>query len=77
LVRARLRLGERVRILTAEGRLQGWTLVVLPFVAFAVMMVVNRNYAEVLLDHVALLVGMVASMGIGILWIRKIVNFDY
>ena len=45
------------RIFTAEGRLQGWTLVVLPFLAFAAMMVVNRQYAQVLLDHRPLLIG--------------------
>ena len=76
LVRARLRLRERVQTFTAEGRLQGWTLVVLPFLAFGVMMVANRQYAEVLLERVPLLVAMIASMGIGILWIRKIVDID-
>jgi tight adherence protein B len=76
LVRARLRLRQRVRILTAEGRLQGWTLVVLPFLAFGVMMVVNRQYAEVLLEHRSLLLGMVASLGLGMCWIRRIVHFD-
>src|SRR5207247_9116918 len=49
LIRARLRLRKHIRSLTAEGRLQGWTLVVLPFVVFAAMMVVNRAYADVLL----------------------------
>jgi tight adherence protein B len=76
LVRARLKLRDRVRTFTAEGRLQGWTLVVLPFVAFAVMMVANRKYAEVLLDHTVLLWAMVGTMTIGILWIRKIIDID-
>jgi tight adherence protein B len=76
LVRARLRLRDRVRILTAEGRMQGWTLVVLPFVAFGVMMVVNKKYAEVLLDHRPLVLGMAATMVAGVLWIRRIVNVD-
>jgi tight adherence protein B len=76
LVRARLRLKQQVRTLTAEGRMQGWTLVVLPFVVFAAMMVINRSYAEVLLDHVPLLLGTVGLMAVGLLWIRKIVNFE-
>jgi tight adherence protein B len=76
LIRARLRLSRQVRTLTAEGRLQGWTLVVLPFLVFAAMMTINRSYAEVLLEHVGLLVAMAASMAIGILWIRRIVNFE-
>ena len=77
LVRARLRLRRHIRSLTAEGRLQGWTLVVLPFVVFAAMMVVNRAYAEVLLQHSGLLASIATSMTMGMLWIHKIVNADY
>jgi tight adherence protein B len=76
LVRARLRLKQQVRTLTAEGRLQGWTLVVLPFLVFAAMMVINRSYAEILLDQTWLLAAMGCSMGVGILWIRRIVSFE-
>ena len=36
----------------------------------------NRAYAEVLLDHRPLLVAMGALMVLGILWIRRIVNFE-
>ena len=77
LIRDRLRLRRRVRTLTAEGRLQGITLLVLPFVVFAALLVVNRKYAEELLEHVPLLIGTAVSMGLGAVWIRKIVNFDY
>jgi tight adherence protein B len=76
LVRERQRLRRRVKTLTAEGRMQGITLLVLPFVVFAAMMVINRNYAEVLLKNVPLLVGTAVSMGLGAVWIRKIVNFE-
>ncbi len=76
LVRARLKLKSQVRTLTAEGRLQGWTLVVLPFLVFGAMMVINRQYAEVLFKHVPLIVATLASMGLGILWIRKIVDIE-
>ena len=75
LLRDRLRLRRQVRTLTAEGRLQGLTLFCLPFIVFAAMMVVNRRYAEVLLNHVPLLVATGISMIVGMLWIRKIVNF--
>jgi tight adherence protein B len=76
LVRARLKLKQQVRTLTAEGRMQGWTLVVLPFLALGVMMVVNRQYAEVLFQHGGLLAGMVLAMSIGVMWIRNIVNIE-
>jgi tight adherence protein B len=76
LIRTRLRLRKQVRTLTAEGRLQGLTLLVLPFVMFGAMLVINRSYAMVLFEHASLLVATGISMLIGALWIRKIVNFD-
>jgi tight adherence protein B len=76
LIRERQRLRRQVRALTAEGRLQGATLIVLPVLMFGVMMVLNRQYAEVLLQHKQLLYATAASMTVGALWIRKIVNFD-
>lgn len=76
LVRNRLRLKQQVRALTAEGRLQGLTLVILPVIMFGVLFVINRPYASVLLDHKGLLAITVACMGVGILWIRRIVNFE-
>jgi tight adherence protein B len=76
LVRNRLRLRRHVRALTAEGRLQGITLAVLPFVMFGAMYFLNRKYAQVLLEHRSLLLATGACMAIGILWIRRIVNFE-
>jgi tight adherence protein B len=76
MIRSRLRLRKQIRTLTAEGRLQGWTLAVLPFVVFGAMMVINRAYAVTLLDHRQLLAAMVAAIVVGMLWIRKIVNVE-
>jgi tight adherence protein B len=76
LIRARLRLREQVRTLTAEGRLQGLTLLVLPFVMFGAMMIVNRGYAETLFQHVPLLVATGVAMLIGVVWIRQITNIE-
>ncbi len=77
LVRERVRMRSRIRALTAEGRLQAVVLLVLPFVMFVVMRLVNRRYAEVLLEHPSLIAGMLAMMALGAAWIRKIINFDY
>lgn len=76
LIRERLRLRKQVRTLTAEGRLQGLTLIVLPFVVFGALWFINRKYAAVLLDHPSLLLATAAVMAIGVLWIRRIINFD-
>ena len=77
LVRERVRLRNHVRTLTAEGRMQAAVLLVLPPIMFFVMRFINRPYAEVLLDHPGLLAAMTASMLVGALWIRKIIQFDF
>lgn len=76
MVRARLRVRQQVRTLTAEGRLQGWVLIALPFFVFAVMTAVNYEYAVSLFEHPGLLILTGVSMLVGVLWIRKIVNFE-
>ena len=66
-----------IRGLTAEGRLQALILMALPPLLLALMLIVNRDYAQLLLERPILLVGMGVFMGLGALWIRKIVNFDF
>jgi tight adherence protein B len=75
-VRARLRLRQRVRALTAEGRLQSATLVVLPVVTFGVMYYLNRPYAAALLGHPQLLAATAGCMAVGVVWVRNITNFE-
>lgn len=76
LIRSRLRLRQQVKTLTAEGRLQGLVLSVLPFFVFGVMFVVNRPYAIILMDHMGLLLGAGVSMLVGMFWIRHVVSID-
>lgn len=76
LVRQRMKLQQHIRTLTAEGRMQGWTLVVLPFVMFLAMYFVNRRFASTLLDHPSLILATLACMTVGMLWIRKIVRIE-
>ncbi len=75
-VRTRLKLRQKIRALTAEGRMQSTTLIVLPIVTFFVMYFLNRQYAEQLLTQWKLLLATAACMGVGILWIRNIMNFE-
>lgn len=76
-VRKRLRLVGRVKALTSEGRLQALVLSVLPIAAFVAIFVLNREYADVLLQRPWLLAGLVASEIMGALWIRRIVTIEY
>ena len=41
------------------------------------ILIINRAYGQVLLNHPGLLVGMFVAECLGALWIRRIVNFDF
>jgi ABC-type branched-subunit amino acid transport system ATPase component len=67
MVRKRLVLQQKVRALTGEGRMQASVLIALPILTFVAMYLVDREYAQVLLDHPSVLAGCAASQAIGIL----------
>ena len=75
-VRERIALHDKVKTLTAEGRMQAVILMALPPFMLVVMLVVNRSYAMALFEYPSVLVAGLVSMGLGALWIRKIVNFE-
>lgn len=77
IIRKRAQLNEQIKGLTAEGRLQAVILLALPFVMWFALYIVNRGYALKLLDHPQLVWVTLASMLVGAVWIRKIVNFTY
>jgi tight adherence protein B len=76
-IRERSRLLGQLRIYTAQGRMTGWVLGLLPFIVFSLMCLVNPSYARNLIDdpmgRKAIWVGL-GLMVIGILSIRKIVD---
>jgi tight adherence protein B len=76
-IRERFKIRSKIQALTAEGRLQAVILLALPFAMFFTLLVLNRGYAQVLLDHPSILVVMCIAEFCGAVWIRKIVNFDF
>lgn len=76
-VRARARLARQVKALSAEGRLSAVVLVLLPFVMMGLLALINPNYIGALTGsdsgRVILLVA-AGFMGIGVLWLKKIVK---
>ena len=76
LIRTRLRFKQKIRALTAEGRMQALTLTVFPFLTYGAMYALNRSYAAALLDHRSLILATLTLMGVGVLWIRKIMSFE-
>jgi tight adherence protein B len=77
ILRKRAQLAGRVRALTGEGRLQAVVLTALPTLVFAALYVLNREYAQVLLDRPWLLAGCVGSQGVGGLCIHRLTQIDF
>lgn len=76
-IRERARLLGQLRIYTAQGRMTGWILGLLPFIVFVLMNIVNPAYGRTLIEdpmgRKAIWLGL-GMMCIGIYLIRKIVD---
>jgi tight adherence protein B len=77
IVRERFRIRGEIKSLTAEGRMQAAILLLLPIFVWLGLLIINRGYAMKLLDHPVLVMGTIGVMGLGAVWIRRIVNFDF
>ncbi|WP_321866157.1 type II secretion system F family protein [Paraburkholderia tropica] len=77
LIRERFKLFDKVRVLSAEGRLSAWVLGMLPIGSAALISIVNPTFLDVFWNDpvgVRLLDGIVISMICGAVWIRRIVR---
>ena len=79
IVRERYHIRGTIATLTSEGRMQGWILAGLPPLMLLIMLVLNRDYIMVHFEpeHLNVLLCTFGVEAIGVLWIRKIVNFDF
>ena len=71
------KLFDKVRVLSAEGRLSAWILGLLPFGTAGMMAVLNREFLSVLWQDpagVKMVGAMLTSMAFGLLWIRRIIR---
>ena len=77
LIRARLQLKGKIRGLTAEGRFSALILGLMPFGIFAILYYINRGYLMVLFTDPLgqrMMLGGIISLGLGILWMKKMVQ---
>ncbi len=77
LIRERLKLRGKVQALTAEGRFSALILTILPFGIFAIINIMNKHYMTTLLNDPVgptLIVIAMVNIGLGILWLRQIVQ---
>jgi tight adherence protein B len=76
-IRDRVRIGGEVRSRTAQGRLTGWILGLLPVIMLVLINIVSPGYSNILfqdpLGHELLYTGAIFIL-IGAVFIRKIVN---
>jgi tight adherence protein B len=77
MIRKRLKLKDRVRALTGEGRMQALVLSILPVAALVGIIVLAPEYSQCLLERPWLLAGTAAAVAAGAFWVRRIVNFEY
>lgn len=78
-LRDREALSRHVKALSAEGKLSAYILIALPVGVFGFMLVGNRAYVELLwttLIGIGMLVAALISMGIGVLWMNKVVKVE-
>jgi tight adherence protein B len=76
-VRRRIEVQEKIKTLTAEGRMQAAVLLLLPPLLLAIISLLNPDYVSKLWDRPMLLAGMLASELIGVAWIRGILKLEY
>lgn len=77
LIRERFKLRNQIKALTAEGRLSGWILILLPPLIFTVMLKINPDYTLMLVHHpTGRFMAMTALFFqiVGMVVIRRIVN---
>lgn len=77
LIRERLKLHDRVRVLSAEGRMSAWILGLMPFGLAAMLNLLNPEFMSVLWNDpigVTILQWLAALMVIGVLMLRRIVR---
>lgn len=77
MIRERYRIQGMIGALTAEGKLQAYVLLALPIFLMCAMFFVNRPYIMQLFEFPLILLGMFTFMGLGALWMNRIINFDF
>jgi len=78
-IRERMRIMQRVRALTSQGRMQAWLIASVPFVLMFAMMRLAPDLMDAFfgsLVGIVVLVAVVIMVVCGFLWIRKITTID-
>jgi tight adherence protein B len=77
LIRERSKMHGRIKNLSAEGRMSGWILVVMPFALIGIISIVNHQYISVLWENELgrkMLMTTGLMMLVGMFWIKRLVT---
>jgi len=80
LVRERFKLRRQLRVITAQGRLSGYVLAVLPIILGVTIYTLNREYMMPIFEESigrVMLVGALVFQVLGYLWIRRILDIEF
>lgn len=78
-IRDRIRLRRDIAVLTAQGRMSGGILIALPLGIAFMLNIINREYFLPMYTSdlgKSLLIGAGIQQGVGIYWIKKLLDFD-
>ena len=78
-LREREAVRRQIKVLSAEGRLSAYILVALPFVLFGYLSIINPEYIHQLTQETIgkiMMIGALILIGVGAVWMRKLVNID-
>ncbi|MCA0941695.1 type II secretion system F family protein [Salipiger pacificus] len=80
MIRARLMIKAKIRAISAEGRITAWIMMGFPFFLFFLIRSLQPKYFDPVWESgygPALVTGGLVVMAIGMVIVRKLVNFDY
>jgi tight adherence protein B len=78
-IRERFKIRRQLRVITAQGRMSGYVLAVMPIAVGLAIMIINPPYVKILFYHPIgklLTLTAVILQILGYLWIRKIVDIE-
>lgn len=78
-IRARFTVHRQLRVYTAQGRLSGYILAILPIAAGSFIYMVNPSYMSLLFTHPVGRLTVICAVSlqlVGFLWIRRIINIE-
>ncbi|ELI5734359.1 type II secretion system F family protein [Vibrio fluvialis] len=78
-LRGRFKLGRKIKTLSAESKMSAWILILVPFVVFIMLNIINPEFISPLYEDprgIKLVMAGILGIVIGALWIRKIINFE-